>query len=244
MSYDKAAKYYDLFGEKEDIEYYKTLGTEHGSALEIGVGTARLALELARAGVKVWGIDSSQEMLKIARTKCADQPADVRNNIVLTCADMTDFHLSERFPLVYMPSSVFSHCTTTEEQLNCLKCVHHHLEEGGLLVLDVHLPESSYTSALRLIDKEETDDKTVVRWISNRAEYADQLLHTTLIFEVYKEETLIERIIESSTVSLIYKRELLLLLDKANFTVEQVYGDFSKSDEIEDLVIVEARPAP
>jgi SAM-dependent methyltransferase len=242
MSYDRSAKYYDLFGEKDDSAYYKELGMQYGSALEIGVGTARVALELAAAGVDVWGIDNSQKMLEIARATCAEQPADIKNRIVLTCADMTDFHLSTQFPLVYMASSVFSHCITQEDQLDCLTCVLNHLEEGGLFVLDLHLPEPSYTTALRLIDKEEVDDTVVVRWISNRAEYADQLLHTTLIFEAYTNGVLTERIIESSTVSLIYKRELLLLLDKAGFTIEHIYGNYSKSEKIDNLVVVEARP--
>ena len=241
MSYDKSAKYYDLFGEKSDIEYYRNLGTEYGSALEIGVGTARVALELAEAGVTVWGIDNSEEMLDVARTNCGKKSADVQERIVLIHQDMVDFSIYRKFPLVYIPSSTFSHLLTTKDQLNCLKCIHEHLDENGVFAFDLELPQSSYGSALRLIDTKEVGDKTIVRWISNRPDYQDQSLETTLIFEVYTDQKLTERIIERSTVSLVYKRELLLLLDKAGFTVEHLYGDFQQSEDIEDLLVVEAR---
>ncbi len=71
MSYQKGAmKFYDLFGEKEDASFYISLARKHGKkALELGVGTARLAIQLARSGSEVWGIDNSIYMLKVAEKK-------------------------------------------------------------------------------------------------------------------------------------------------------------------------------
>lgn len=241
MGYERSAQFYDLFGEKPDIEYYKGLGMNYGSALEIGVGTARVALELARAGVAVWGIDSSEKMLEIAREKTAGEPREIQERIALKKADMTDFQLQRTFSLAYMPSSIFSHCITTEDQLKCLRCVYNHLETNGCLAFDIVLPRQSYSTALTLIDKKEIGNKTVVRYISNRPDFPEQLLHTTLIFEIYTDQKLTERIIEFSTVSLIYKRELLLLLDKCSFEIEHMFGDFSKSVKVADLLIIEAR---
>jgi hypothetical protein len=77
--------------------------------------------------------------------------------------------------------------------------------------------------------------------MQNRPDYTNQVLHTTLLIEVYENCNLLNRIYESSTVALIYKRELLLLLDKAGFTVENVYGDFEKSETITEQVVVEAK---
>jgi len=60
MNYGPASKYYDLFGSKDDIGFYRELAIKHGrKALELGIGTGRVAIELAKAKVKVWGIDSS-----------------------------------------------------------------------------------------------------------------------------------------------------------------------------------------
>lgn len=240
MGYEKSAEYYDLFGEKSDTDYYTTLAVPYGSALEIGVGTARVALELAKAGCEVWGIDNSEEMLKIARKKVLQLPEKVQEKIVLRHQDMTDFHLERKFPFIYVPSSGFSHCITTEDQLNCLNCVHDHLAEDGLFVFDLILPGRSYSGALTLIGKRKVGDEMILRWISHNPDYVNQRLYTTLIFEVYKNENLQKRIVESSTVSLIYKRELLLLLDKAHFDVIHQWGDFSRADTITDLLVVEA----
>ena len=60
MTYKQAAKFYDLFGSKNDLEFYKELALKSGNkALELGVGTARVALSLARAGLTaVWNYRS------------------------------------------------------------------------------------------------------------------------------------------------------------------------------------------
>lgn len=241
MGYKESAKYYDLFGEKPDIPYYQNLGIEYGSALEVGVGTGRVALELAKAGIEVWGIDNCEEMLDIARKKVAEQPADVQKRTFLTNAEMTDFQLARTFPLIYVPSSAVNHCITTEDQLKFLACVFNHLQKGGLFAFDIDLPRQSYSTALTLIDKKEVGDTLVVRWISNRPDFSNQTVDTTLVFECYKNQNLTERTIETSTISLIYKRELFLLLESAHFRIEHVYGDFEKGVKGSDLLVIEAR---
>jgi len=95
MTYREGAeKYYDLFGEKQDVGFYLDLAREQGGkALELGVGTARLAVQLARAGVEAWGIDNSLHMLRIAKTKLAKEKPDVRSRIHLEHADVREFTL-------------------------------------------------------------------------------------------------------------------------------------------------------
>ena len=83
MNYGPASKYYDLFASRDDIEFYKGLASEHKrKALDVGVGTGRVAVELARAGVTVWGIDNSRYMLNVARRKLRKESASVRRRIV------------------------------------------------------------------------------------------------------------------------------------------------------------------
>ena len=72
MDYGPASKYYDLFGSKDDVAFYRELAIKHGCrALELGVGTGRVTIELAKAGVTVLGIDNSRYMLNVARSKRA-----------------------------------------------------------------------------------------------------------------------------------------------------------------------------
>jgi len=61
MTYRLAAKFYDLFGSKNDLDFYRELALQTGNkALELGVGTGRVAIELAKAGITVMGIDKSR----------------------------------------------------------------------------------------------------------------------------------------------------------------------------------------
>ena len=72
MTYRRAAKFYDLFGSKNDLEFYLELALQSGEkALELGVGTGRVAIPLAKAGITVVGIDNSVHMLRVAREKLA-----------------------------------------------------------------------------------------------------------------------------------------------------------------------------
>jgi len=72
MDYGPASKYYDLFGSKDDVAFYRELAIKHGCrALELCVGTGRVTIELAKAGVTVLGIDNSRYMLNVARSKRA-----------------------------------------------------------------------------------------------------------------------------------------------------------------------------
>ncbi|MBU7031471.1 MAG: class I SAM-dependent methyltransferase [Theionarchaea archaeon] len=241
MGYEASAVYYDLFGEKPDIPYYTTLGKTYGSAAELGVGTARVAIELARAGVNVVGIDNSEKMLEIAQEKIARCSQEIQERITLYKAEMTNFQLSHPVPLVYIPSSGLSHCITPTDQLACLTCIYEHLEPGGLLACDLHLPGQSYSSALTQAGIREKEGKTIVRWISNRADFSKHLLYTTLIFEEYTRSLLTKRILEHSCVGLIFRDDFLSLLKKTGFEVENVYGDFTLSPRVTDLLVVEAR---
>ena len=61
MNYGPASKYYDLFASKDDVNFYEELALKHGKkALELGVGTGRVAIELEKKGVTVWGVDNSK----------------------------------------------------------------------------------------------------------------------------------------------------------------------------------------
>jgi ubiquinone/menaquinone biosynthesis C-methylase UbiE len=92
MAYKNSAPFYDLFASENDVPYYKELGLQCGSALEIGVGTARVALELAKAGVEVWGIDSSCDMLGEAKRKLEKETEALKKHVKLFEADMKNFN--------------------------------------------------------------------------------------------------------------------------------------------------------
>jgi len=130
MTYRLAAKFYDLFGSKNDLEFYKELALQSGNkALELGVGTARVAISIAMTGITVVGIDNSVHMLRVAREKLAKETGDVRNRVILKKGDMRAFELSQSFPFIYIPASTFDHNVTVEDRKQTLNCICKHLKK-------------------------------------------------------------------------------------------------------------------
>ena len=241
MAYKESAPYYDLFTDENDVDYYKALALQHKSALEIGVGTARVALELAKAGVQVWGIDNSPSMLREAQKKLQKQPKAVRGRIRLLKADMTNFSLHKRFAFVYIPSSTIQHCATQDDQIACLTAISKHLTKRGLLAFNLIMPSQTYSNNLRAIGKAAHKNTTVMRFISYRPNWQEQQLEVLLLFEVYTDGVMTRRVYDASTIALIGKREMFLLLERTGFRVENVYGDYGRSMKTESQVVIEAR---
>ena len=240
MAYKDSASFYDLFTSENDVPYYRELGIRYGSALEIGVGTARVALELAKADVEVWGIDNSPYMLKEAKKKLEREAKAVQKRVKLLKSNMKNFNLNRTFPLVYIPSSTIQHCTKQEDQISCLKTINKHLSKNGLLAFNLILPSKTYNNNLRFIGKVKNDEVTVMRFISYQPNWQECLLEVLLFFEVYKDGEMDRRICDASTIAMISKEEILLLLKKTGFKIENVYGDYNKSKKIINQIVIEA----
>jgi SAM-dependent methyltransferase len=241
MAYRESAPYYDLFVDENDVNYYKTLALQHKSALEIGVGTARVALELAKAGIQVWGIDNSPNMLREAQKKLHEQPKTVQERIRLLKADMTNFSLHRKFPLTYIPSSTIQHCITQDDQIACLTAINKHLTKNGLLAFNLIMPSQTYNSNVRAIGKATHRNTTVMRFISYQPNWQEQQLEVLLLFEVYTNGVMTRRVYDTSNIALIGKREMFLLLERTGFRIENVYGDYNKSMKTESQIVIEAR---
>jgi len=231
LTYRSAARFYDLFGTKNDLEFYKELALQSGkNALELGVGTARVAISLAKAGIRVVGIDNSDFMLKEARRKVAKESETVRKNVILKKGDLRNFELKQFFSLIYIPASTFDHCVTIEDRVKCLTCVRKHLEDDGRFVFDVEQIKLDKPLASWWIDRKEiSKDEIVVRSIFTRRNREKRICNLDLFFDVYKNGKLAERYHEFGEVAILWKKELTELLEKLGFEVETIYGDFDKS---------------
>jgi|SRR5436190_5472521 SAM-dependent methyltransferase len=105
-----------------------------GAALELGIGTGRIALPLARRGVRVHGIDLSQAMVVRLRAK----PGAER--IGVTVGDFATTTVAGRFSLAYLVFNTINNLTTQDEQVACFQNVAAHLEPGGCFVVEVGVP--------------------------------------------------------------------------------------------------------
>ena len=108
---------------------------EGGAALELGIGTGRIALPLAGRGVPVHGIDLSEAMVARLRAK----PGSER--IAVTIGDFATTHVEGLFSLSYLVFNTIDNLTTQDEQVACFRNVAAHLEPGGCFVIEVGMPD-------------------------------------------------------------------------------------------------------
>jgi ubiquinone/menaquinone biosynthesis C-methylase UbiE len=246
VTYRQAAKFYDLFGSKNDLEFYKELALKSGNkALELGVGTARVAISIAKAGITVVGIDNSVHMLRVAKEKLTRESESVKRRVILKRGDMRNFELRRSFPFIYIPASTFDHNITVEDRKQTLTCVFKHLKKNGTFAFDLEQAAPDKPGISWWIDRKKTEDgKMVVRSIFTRKNAPKRTLRLNLFYDVYKEGKMLERYHEYGEVAMISKDEMIRLLEETGFKVVSVYGDFDKSEYRKDstkLVLVTKR---
>jgi SAM-dependent methyltransferase len=106
-----------------------------GIALELGIGTGRVALPLARAGVEVHGLDVSEAMVAKLRAKPGGEALPV------SMTSMADFELGGRYRLIYVVFNTIWGLRTAEEQASCVRAVARHLVPGGAFVVEAYVPD-------------------------------------------------------------------------------------------------------
>ena len=106
-----------------------------GPALELGIGTGRIALPLHEKGVPVQGIDASEAMLSKLRSKKRGSEIDVH------VGSFADFKVDGQFSLIYVVFNTFYALLTQEEQVQCFKSVSEHLSRDGVFLMEVFVPD-------------------------------------------------------------------------------------------------------
>jgi len=106
-----------------------------GTALELGIGTGRVALPLHRRGVEVHGIDISADMVAQLRAKPGSDA------IAVTIGDFATTRLPGTFSLVYLVYNTISNLTTQDEQVACFRNAARHLAPGGRFVVELLVPD-------------------------------------------------------------------------------------------------------
>lgn len=106
-----------------------------GAALELAIGTGRIALPLAARGVPVSGIELSPDMVAQLRAK------DGADHIAVTIGDMATTQVEGRFRLVYLVYNTIGNLTTQDQQVACFANAAAHLVTGGCFLVEVGVPD-------------------------------------------------------------------------------------------------------
>jgi SAM-dependent methyltransferase len=225
--YDHDYRHYD-----DDVELILELADEQaGPVLELGCGTGRLLEPLAAAGNNVVGVDISPALLDIARNKLGQQ--NLPGRVQLHQADLRDFQIDGlRFAFVFCTSNTLMHLTSSADQLAVLKNAHHHLDQDGLLLIDLFNPDVQRLTQVQgvqeLADRwiDEETGTQVIKWCVRSVDWADQLQETLFIYEEISEDGSVRHTPCPFTLRFLWYAEAQLMLHVAGFTLECVWGDF------------------
>lgn len=204
-------------------------GTQPSRILDLGAGTGSHAVLLAQRGVQVVGIDQSEAMIEIARTK-ASQLADDRQPEFVT-ADIRKARLERKFDAVIMMFAVLGYQHTNDAVLEALTTARAHLESGGLLAFDVwYGPAVLSQRPSDRIQVVESDSRKVIRVASGRLDTRRHLCTVDYRLWALEAGRLLEEITERHVMRYFFPRELELLLDLAGFSLTRIGGfpDFAR----------------
>ena len=229
--YDPIARVYDPWSASvtEDVEFYvEEAKASGGPVVELAVGTGRIAVPVAKAGIRVIGVDASAGMLEVARGYAVAE--GVEELLELRHGDLREPPVPERVPLVLIPFRSLLHMTTEDDRLRALTAARELLLPRGRLVFDVFAPGRE--------DIAETHGRWLERepGIFERADWDES--ERTLTLSVRRGE-------EASTMLLAWlsPSEWWLLLDRAGFDVAEQWGWFDRRPYTggEDVVFSAAR---
>jgi len=134
---ERVAGVYDEWYSEHDPHAIDALAdlAGRGKALELGIGTGRIAAPLAASGVDVQGIDAAESMISRLRSK----PGGER--IKVTQGNFAEVPVDEKFSLVYIVFNTFFALSSQEEQVQCFRNVAAHLAPGGCFVIEAFVPD-------------------------------------------------------------------------------------------------------
>jgi SAM-dependent methyltransferase len=248
--FDPIVRFYDLlYAERDDdLHMYRDFAlVANGPILELGCGTGRALIPLALDGYQVTGVEFSEAMLDVARSKV--EAAQLGDRATLIQGDMRDFDIPARFALAFIPINTFMHCYDTHQQLACLRCIYRHLRPGGHLIVDVYHPDPQTLSESdgRLVSEGTFVDPetghTIHRFYTRRLEMADQTQHITFILDEVDATGSVHRTLFPFRMRFVYRYEMELLLHTAGFSLEALYGsyDLEPFDSSSEKMIFVAR---
>jgi SAM-dependent methyltransferase len=216
-SYDAIARLYDPWSRSvtEDVSFYLEQAelVAPGPVVELAVGTGRIAVPIAAAGISVIGVDSSAGMLEICRERA--EVAGVGELVDLRFGDLREPPVSERVELVICPFRSYLHLHTDQERLGALLAARELLVPGGRLIFDVFAPAAD--------DIAETHGRWLERELDiyERADWDTDTRTLTLSVRGPGGES-------TMVLAWLSADEWRELLERAGFEVEALYGWFDR----------------
>ncbi|MBY8985697.1 MAG: class I SAM-dependent methyltransferase [Candidatus Lokiarchaeota archaeon] len=221
--YDAIVKSLDQF---HDLNFYLEIAKLYGGKiLELGSGTGRLTIPIARAGFSISGLELEVRLIEQAKNKTKNEEL----NIPWIKGDMTNFKLEKSFDLIFIAFNTFSHLLTRVDIENCLKSVKNHLSKEGVFIIDTFNP------FLRTLIKDPSEIRPYTSFSdpdsvkicdvfeSNSYEISTQINHLKYKFKIG-----INEFLRFAHCRMVFPQELDSLMHYNGFKILYKYGTHAK----------------
>lgn len=237
QNYDNYLSVLSLNGDDDFLAFYAGLAEEYGEGgvVDIACGTGAVLLHLAQLGFDVDGTDISEEMVRVARKKAAEQGLSPR----IFVSDMTDFTSGRKYALAIIARSGFMHLPTPELQRKALLNIRENLLPDGILTLNtfapsieiqyrqIHTTPEDYSFRLEYVNSDGKREK-----IYNAITYdpATQIMAGNWKFETLDAagEVIATRV-RPLKMRQTYRQEMEYLIELTGFKIVAVYGGYDKT---------------
>lgn len=229
---------YDLLYSEyyEDLDYYIKATKNYREILELGVGTGRIALQLAKLGKIVYGIDYSEKMLNVFKKKLSKEKKEVQSRVHLTNSNMSRFRLNRKFEYVYIPFMTFNYLLSLDAQRECLNCIYSHLLSDGILTMELVSmnPEWFLDDKLpRLIfrDEDKKEKSIVDIYRICRFDASSQIMEHDRIYKFFNDKgDLVSEKVLFLKNRFMFLGEITILLELTGFKIISVIGSYKGTE--------------
>ena len=252
--YADLPKLYDLEHAEflDDIPLYVNFAEAVGDPiLDLGCGTGRITLPLARAGWRVTGLDRSVAMLDVARSRVAGEALTADVEFIEADYGQPDLGRSAYYGLVIIGLNGLMHLPTLDAQRSCLLAAHNALDPRGQLIIDVVNPTPDTLGSFERGVIHEgawtmSDGRQVDKFSARKISPTSQTIDTHLWYDIVDPDGDIRRTTSSFTLRYVHRAELELMLELAGFVECQFYGsyDLDPFDDSSERLIVTAEVTP
>lgn len=230
---DFFARFYDVIYDhiraEDDLDYFleKILSCK-GKVLEVGTGTGRFFREALNKGADIFGIDISPSMIEILKSKL-----DSKFHHRVKVDDIISFQSEDKFDLIIAPFRVFMHLTKIKDQLAALNNIPSNLNEEGLFIFDLFVPNLPLLinglNKVKDFEGEYTPGKKLERITSMHADLIKQISHITFTFNWDENGKTISKSWETE-LRFFFRFELEHLIKQSKLELTQLFGDFQENE--------------
>ena len=235
-SYAQLSRYYDLENADrvDDLPLWADLAREaRGPVLELGCGSGRVALYLAREGFETVGVDNSPEMLALAEKRLALSPK-LAGRVKFLAGDFRTLPLDRAFPLILLPFNTFSHLVDPADARMALGAIRGHLSAGGRVALELPNPVAALCAdetgiLLERTFRDEERGVTIQQFSSLRVDRAAQCSSILWLYDEIDPTGRVTRTTVPMTLRYFFPAEISLLFELEGLRATNFWGDYDRA---------------